>query len=664
VKSRHHIFGLSPAWLTVIALMLFLASCATQEEISPRDDHAFEEAKMEISSGQTEAGMARLQQLIAAYPHDLSYRAYYRHQMDILQANRLREADTMREQHRWAEAETIYRDILEKDSQNQRALDGLAQSGRAQRYVKMLDSAKALFAGKDIDGAQTIVRQILAEDAGNRQAQMLYEQIESRRIEQATSTPEINSALKKPITLEFKDAPIKSLFELITRVSGINFVFDQEFPQDRRVSIFVKNTTIDEAIRMILTTNQLGKKALNNNTLLIYAASRSAEYQEQFVRSFYIGNNDAKKMMNMIKTVVKTRDIYIDEKLNTLVMRDTPEAIHTAEKLIASQDLPDPEVMLEVEVMEVNRHNLEAIGIRYPTQIGVGVEGRLDNGDGTFTRTPGQLSLTELKEFNSGLGVFSITDPVLALNLLHQSTDTNLLANPHIRVKNREKAKVHIGDRIPVITSIANATGFVSETVNYIEVGIKLDVEPTVLLDNQVSIKVGLEVSNQTDQVRTSSGTLTYTIGTRNANTVLRLKDGETQVLAGLFRDDSQDLYNKVPGLASLPLIGRLFTDRNNDRSKKEIVLLITPRILSNITPPDSVYTAFPSGIDTTSNTRIGRQAERNQALSSVPLSQSAPTPEQIQAERAQNDKSFADSVTMQPINEVSNPANVPARNE
>jgi general secretion pathway protein D len=315
--------------------------------------------------------------------------------------------------------------------------------------------------------------------------------------------------------------------------------------------------------------------------------------------------------------------------------------------------------MLEVEVMEINRKSLEAIGIRYPSQIAVGVQGRQDTGNGSFVNIPGQLSLAELKHFNSDLGVFSITDPVLALNLLHEDTDTNLLANPHIRVKNREKAKIHIGDRIPVITSIANATGFVSESVSYIEVGIKLDVEPTILLKDEVSIKVGLEVSNQTDQVRSSSGTLTYTIGTRNANTVLRLKDGETQVLAGLFRDDTQSIKGRVPGLASLPLIGWLFSDRNDDRRKKEIVLLITPRILSNIKPPDAVFTSFPSGIDDTqgSSNKTVRQSAYEPAAT-APIQ----TPDEAQKDRARNDKSFADSVTMQPIDEMADPANIPVR--
>jgi general secretion pathway protein D len=347
--------------------------------------------------------------------------------------------------------------------------------------------------------------------------------------------------------------------------------------------------------------------------------------------------------MNMIKTVVRSKDIYIDEKLNTLIMRDTAEAIQIAEKLIASQDMLEPEVMLEVEVMEINRKNLEAIGIKYPTQMSIGVQGKSTTTDGVVTTTPGRLTLAELKSFNSGLGVFSVSDPVLALNLLQQDTDTNLLANPQIRVKNREKAKIHVGDKIPVLTSVANSTGFVSQTVSYIDVGIKLDVEPTILLQNQVSIKVGLEVSNVTDQVKTDSGVLAYTIGSRNANTILQLKDGETQILAGLFRDDSQRISNKVPGLSSLPFIGKLFSDKNNDRRKNEIVLLITPRILHNIAPANAVYTLFPSGVNNGSgSSHSARQTETN-----TPVSQVAPvqTPQALQAERAQVDQSFSNQL-------------------
>jgi len=353
---------------------------------------------------------------------------------------------------------------------------------------------------------------------------------------------------------------------------------------------------------------------------------------------------DAKRALNMMKTVLRASDVYMDEKLNTLVMRDTMDRIKVAEKLIASQDLNEPEVMLEVEVMEINRRNLENLGIQYPTQIGVGVQGNAaGNSSGTQPQA-GKLTLTELRNFNGNLGVFSINDPAIVLNLLHQDTDTNLLASPKIRVKNRDRAKIHVGDKIPVLTSVASAQGFVSQNVNYIEVGIKLDVEPVIQMQDQVSIKVGMEVSNITDQVTTSSGVLAYTIGSRNANTTLQLRNNETQILAGLFRDDEQKTRRKVPGLGNLPLIGKLFSSNNEDKRKNEIVLLITPRIMHNLSPASSVYSLIPSGIAATANPLGAGGARAVQSSDTMPSNPVA-VPQNTSNDRAKVDANFADQL-------------------
>lgn len=649
--GRHH-------YALLLTTLLLMVSCTslngeqnrTNFNMHAEDIQAYEEARQLINKGDVEAGIAKLQQLVAQYPDNAQYRTMLKVQQSFQITNLLKAAEDKSRQRLFSEAEAGYKQVLALAPDNQRAQDGLRQLSLLQNHAMMLTNAQTAFDKGDDDSAQNLLRAILAEDANDLGARALFEKIENKRIKKVTATPQLKSAFKKTITLELKNVPIKTVFELIGKTANINFSYDQELRTDLITSIFVRNTTIEEAIQVILSSNQLAKKVLNDNTLLIYPLSRSQEYQEQFVRSFYLNSMDAKRAMNMIKTVVKTKDVYIDEKLNTLIMRDTPEAIQIAEKLIASQDMLEPEVMLEVEVMEINRKNLEAIGIKYPTQMSVGVQGKSSTTAGVVNTTPGRLTLAELKSFNSGLGVFTITDPVLALNLLQQDTDTNLLANPQIRVKNREKAKIHVGDKIPVLTSVANSTGFVSQTVSYIEVGIKLDVEPTILLQNQVNIKVGLEVSNVTDQVKTDSGVLAYTIGSRNANTILQLKDGETQILAGLFRDDSQRISNKVPGLSNLPLIGKLFSDKNNDRRKNEIVLLITPRILHNIAPANAVYSLFPSGVNSTNGggNNLPRQAEQI-----VPVTQAQPvviTPQAVQADQAKTDKEFANQVLQQSI--------------
>jgi general secretion pathway protein D len=231
----------------------------------------------------------------------------------------------------------------------------------------------------------------------------------------------------------------------------------------------------------------------------------------------------------------------------------------------------------------------------------------------TFTTsdgsTPGVFSLREwLNSPLRNLVRFTVPNPFLVLNLHHDDGTTNVLANPRIRVKNKEKAKVHIGDRVPVITTTAAATGgFVGESVSYLDVGLKLEVEPLIHIGDEVSMKVGLEVSNIVREIiSTTSSSRTYQVGTRNANTVLRLKDGETQILAGLINDEDRRTANRIPGLGELPVAGRLFSSTRESRVKTEIVLLITPRLVRTIDRPDNSVIEFSAGTEASTGAAPG----------------------------------------------------------
>jgi general secretion pathway protein D len=278
------------------------------------------------------------------------------------------------------------------------------------------------------------------------------------------------------------------------------------------------------------------------------------------------------------------------------VIKDTPAAIRLAERLIAAQDLAEPEVMLEVEVLEVARNRLLELGIRYPQSLAVSLVGAAG--------TPGSVTLREWQNRSSDLVRLTFTDPLFLFSLHQQDGRTNVLANPRIRVKNKEKARIHIGDRVPVITTTAAATGgFVSESVTYLDVGLKLEVEPQIFLEDEVGIKVGLEVSNIVREVRSTTstsggGSLTYQIGTRNATTNLRLRDGETQVLAGLISDEDRRTADRVPGLGDLPIAGRLFSSTRDTTTRSEIVLLITPRLQRTLARPDAGSVEFAAGTE------------------------------------------------------------------
>ena len=319
--------------------------------------------------------------------------------------------------------------------------------------------------------------------------------------------------------------------------------------------------------------------------MLIYPGTpaKAREHAELAMRTFYLTNIDTKQAQAMIRALAKTRDLYADEKLNAVIVRDTPEAIRLVEKLIASIDLPEPEVMLEIEVMEIASTRVQEIGIRWPNQVqygAIGVTGQVS------ARAPFDAFTT------------SVANPVAIANLRAEITGTNTLANPRIRVRNHEKAKVHIGDKLPVFTTTSTANVGVSASVSYLDVGLKLDVEPTVYLDNEVAMKVGLEVSTLTKEVTGPSGSIAYQVGTRLTNTVLRLKDGETQILAGLINDEDRSTGSRVPGLGDIPILGRLFGSQQDTRNKTEIVLLITPRVLRNIVPPQAVNATFDAGTE------------------------------------------------------------------
>jgi general secretion pathway protein D len=198
---------------------------------------------------------------------------------------------------------------------------------------------------------------------------------------------------------------------------------------------------------------------------------------------------------------------------------------------------------------------------------------------------------------------FSVS-PNPALNFRKTTDDVNLISNPRIRVRNNEKAKVLVGDKVPIITTTSTANVGISESVSYLDVGMKLDVQPRITLDDFVNIKIELEVSSLGGATTTKNGATVYTIGTRSASTQLRLKDGETQVLAGLILDDERKNASKLPGLGDLPFLGRLFANQANKKAKTEIVLAITPRILGNISRPNAEISEYWSGTDLQINDR------------------------------------------------------------
>jgi general secretion pathway protein D len=599
---------------SLFTVVIFLFGCATS--------HQFTEGQKLVETGNVEEGLAVIEQELKKDPSNPEIRNYYDRQKAVAVQRYLQTGDNALSQRYFDQAEAAYKQALRFDSQNARGQQGLSQVEAAKKTAGRAAEAELLYKKGETEAAYAKAKEVLAENPNQRDAKAIARKVEEQKHRDEQVSPKLSAALKKPITMEFRDAPVRQVFELVSKHTGLNFVFDKEVPADARATVFVRQTTIEDVIRFVLVTNQLERRVLNENTILIYpnTPNKQQAYRDLIVKSFYLSNADVKQTANLIRQVVKTRDMFIDEKLNLLVMRDTPEAIRMAEKLIANQDLAEAEVMLEVEVLEVGYSKLQNLGIQLPGSVGIGITGA--------GNVAGQITGREARNFNSGLVRINVPDP-LTLTARQQNGRTNVLANPRIRVKSKEKAKIHIGDKVPVITTTAGATGFVSESINYLDVGLKLEVEPQVHLEDEVGIKIGLEVSNVARETKTSSGTIAYQVGTRNASTTLRLRDGETQVLAGLINDEDRRNATGTPGLSDLPVLGRLFSNRDDTANKTEVVLLITPRIIRNIERPGIKLEEFNSGTEV----EVGGAAlELPQSVQAQPVPPSVPAPAQAPA--------------------------------
>lgn len=538
-----------------------------------------------IAQGRLGEGLALMEQAARAQPQRSDLYTAWQVQRNAVVQSLVRDAERLRGAGDLDGAEAQYRAALQLDANSDTARAGLAVTGRMRAHQARVREAEAALQGGNLPQAERLARAVLAEDSTQKGARAVVKAIAERNADADTATPRLREALQRQISLDLRDVPLGTILEIISKTGNLNFVIDREVKADTRASIFVKDTSLDDVIRILLLTNQLERKVLNGNSLLIYPATqgKQREYQELVVRSFYLANADAKQTAAMIKALVKTRDVFVDDKLNLVIMRDTPEAVKLAEQLVATQDLGEPEVMLDLEVLEVSSSLVKEFGVRFPDQISV-------------LGTVAGAAVDPYRLGSGGIRAFA-ANPLLLLSLSKQDGTTNILANPRIRVKNREKAHVHIGERVPVITTTSTANVGVSSSVNYLETGLKLDVEANVFLEEEVGVKVQLEVSNILEQLNVS-GTVAYRLGTRNAATTLRLRDGETQVLAGLIDNEDRRNFAKLPYAGDLPVLGRLFRSDDIRGTKSEIVLLVTPHVVRTITRPELVRAQFPSGTE------------------------------------------------------------------
>jgi general secretion pathway protein D len=388
---------------------------------------------------------------------------------------------------------------------------------------------------------------------------------------------ELPADLRMPESLTLRDANSRDVFTALGQIAGVNVIFDPQF-RPQPLSIDLRNSSFEDALQAVATATRNFYRVTAQRTVTIIpdTTAKRQEYEEEVVRPFFLSNADLKETMDLLRVVIDARRVAPVSATNAIMIKDTPERVAAAGKIIAAIDKARPEVVIDVELLEVDRTRLREFGLQLasPAETPTGI-------DGVASVNREGLSLRDLTNLTQS-DIILTNLPNLYYRLLKSDTNTRTLANPQLRTSEGLPAQARFGERVPVpVTTFSPiATGGVNQqpitSFNYENIGVNIDITPRMHHDDQVSLALRISVSNISGA---GFGGLP-TFGNREINTVIRLRDGETNLLAGLIRDEERRILRGVVGLSDLPVVGRLFAQTHREIQETDIVMMLTPRVI------------------------------------------------------------------------------------
>jgi len=389
----------------------------------------------------------------------------------------------------------------------------------------------------------------------------------------------------------------KTVYQAIGKAAGINVLFDPDYIS-KRIQVDLNNVSFMDALRIVGTLSGTFWRPITQNTIFVAANTRSkrAELDEQAVQTFYLSNawqqNDLNDVQTALRNVLPNAKVYGVASQNAIVMRATPDELLLAQKLVTDLDKARPEVVVDIAVLEVSKNWERNLGIQWPGSASVQMQSPgtttttcpTGSTDCTPSTSNNNLTLYNLAHLTSN--DFAVTVGQATANALLTDNNTHILQNPRIRAADQQKATLKIGSQIPIATGsyqTGAATALVSSLVNtqfqYQDVGVNIEVTPTVHYDRDITLKIKIEVKAQSGSV-TISGVTEPIISQRVAEQTIRLREGEANILGGINEQQIQDNWSGIPGLSQIPILRYLFGSHDKIRQDDEIVFLVVPHVV------------------------------------------------------------------------------------
>ncbi len=560
-----------------------------------------------------------------------------------------RQAETAAQLGNWDEAVVAYMRALELEPANVayradllrakiRASQEHFKKGREFKKAGVLDRAlvelqEAVQLDPTNQFAQTELDSVRRALAAERGSAPTIEQLKQKNRGSRPQPPLLNPRSNQLISLEFpQPVSIFEIYRALGKAYGINILFDPNL-QDKEIAIELKDVTAKDALEILMRSAAHFYKVMDEQTVLIAADTpqNRRTYEDLVIQTFFLSNSEVKEMTTILRSLIDARKIATNEQLNAIILRDTADKVKVAEKIIQSNDKSKAEVVVDVELLQVDSGNLHELGVSLSAN---SIGQSLDLG-GSGDNAP-RLRLSDLQFLNQSNWILTI--PSITYNFMKQSSDAQILAKPQLRISEGEKASLVIGDRVPIPLTQFSAQapgqggGVITAPITsfqYQDVGIRMDIEPRVHHNGEITLKIKVEVSDITRQIQSPGGGSQPVISTRTIDTTIRLKDGETNFLAGLLRNDEKGSQSGLPGLSEIPVLGRLFSNKRTENSRSDVILTLTPHIVRNaeITEDD----LLPISVGTEANISFRGATPQVESNVEGPFDGNDGTPEEVQ---------------------------------